>query len=284
MRRKENSVSPGPRKPIFNLPGVILLVLAVLVLAHLARVYILTDAEDSYLLRAVAFVPAQFTFIWNPDAVAGMLTDLAREGRRGQLLMSQFFLGVGRQQWWTPLSYALLHADWTHLGVNSLWLVAFGAPVAVRFGALRFLAFFAVTAAAGAGAHYWLHMADATPVIGASAAVSGLTAAALRFVFQPGAPLGPVPFYGPLPPDLAARQPALPISRAWRDRRVLQFAAIWFAVNLLVGLFAVPLGIAEFGVAWEAHAGGFVAGFLFFSLFDPPHRGVHDPLPRMTVP
>ena len=167
------------------------------------------------------------------------------------------------------LTYALLHADWTHLSVNGLWLTAFGAPVARRFGAARFLALFAVTSIAGALAHYIMHPVDLTPVIGASAAVSGLTAAALRFMFQPGAPLGAQSWYGRLPPDAAARQPALSLGAAMRDRRVLQFAAIWFAVNLAVGLLAGPLGISDYGVAWEAHIGGFLAGFLLFALFDP---------------
>ena len=43
-----------------------------------------------------------------------------------------------------------IHADWMHLGVNAVWLLPFGSAVARRFGALRFLLFFAVTAAAGA--------------------------------------------------------------------------------------------------------------------------------------
>ena len=32
-------------------------------------------------------------------------------------------------------TYALIHADMTHLGFNALWLLAFGSPVARRFGA-----------------------------------------------------------------------------------------------------------------------------------------------------
>ena len=51
---------------------------------------------------------------------------------------------------WTFVTYAFIHGDWTHLGLNGVWLLAFGTPVARRFGMARFLAFFAVTAAAGA--------------------------------------------------------------------------------------------------------------------------------------
>ena len=41
---------------------------------------------------------------------------------------------------WTFFTYALIHADSTHLGFNAVWLLAFGSPVARRFGAVRFLA------------------------------------------------------------------------------------------------------------------------------------------------
>ena len=90
------------------------------------------------------------------------------------------------------MTYAFLHDpnSWTHVGLNAVWIVAFGPPVAHRVGALRFLALFCVTAIAGALAHYALNPMDFTPLIGASAADSGLMAAAARFMFQPGASLG----------------------------------------------------------------------------------------------
>ena len=75
---------------------------------------------------------------------------------------------------WTFVTYALLHADWTHLTVNSVWLLAFGSAVAWRFGTARFLGFFAMTAAAGAAAHLVLHIGEPLPLVGASAALSGL--------------------------------------------------------------------------------------------------------------
>lgn len=268
------------REPMFNLPGVILLLLAGFVGVHVLRLYGLEPVQDAYLLRAFSFVPGQFAFAFDPDAVAAELTRLAQAGERNRLLTSQFFLASGDLQPWTPVTYSFIHADWTHLAVNALWLTAFGAPVARRFGAWRFLAFFAVAAIGGAGAHYLMHHLDMTPVIGASAAVSGATAAALRFVFQPGAPLGPTPWFGPLPPHLAVQTPALGLAAALRDVKVLQFAAIWFAINLIFGMLAVPLGISDYGIAWEAHVGGFVTGFLLFALFDPAPRTLPEEPPQ----
>jgi membrane associated rhomboid family serine protease len=267
-----SDMAGGSRQPVFNLPGVVLLTLAVFIGVHALRLYGFSDSQDSYFLRAMAFVPGQFTFAFDPDSIAAELTRLSQAGERQRLLVGQFFLGSGRAQYWTPLTYAFLHADWTHLAVNGLWLTAFGAPVARRLGAGRFLALFAVTSLTGAFAHFLTRPVDLSPVIGASAAVSGLTAAALRFIFQPGAPLGPQFLNGSLSPDDAVRQPALSLGAAVRDLRVLQFAAIWFIINLAFGLLAAPLGISDYGIAWEAHIGGFVGGFLLFSLFDPPRR------------
>ena len=90
---------------------------------------------------------------------------------------------------WTFVTYALLHADWMHLLFNSVWLLAFGTPLARRFGAARFLAFCAVTAAAGALAHLMTHFGQMVPMVGASGAISGTMSGAMRFAFQRGGPL-----------------------------------------------------------------------------------------------
>ena len=45
---------------------------------------------------------------------------------------------------------------------------------------------------------------------------------------------------------------------------------MWFGLNLLFGLGSVSIVTGEKqSVAWEAHIGGFLAGLLLFSLFDP---------------
>ena len=76
-----------------------------------------------------------------------------------------------------------------HLGFNAVWLLAFASPVARRFGARRFLLFFAVTIAAGALAYLLAHAGALAPMIGASAGISGMMGAAARFAFEPGGSL-----------------------------------------------------------------------------------------------
>ena len=78
-----------------------------------------------------------------------------------------------------------LHGGWSHCLINLVWLLAFGAPVARRLGARRFLALYLACIVAGglvqifsAGEEAWL-----VPIIGASAGVSGMMGAAARFAF-----------------------------------------------------------------------------------------------------
>ena len=95
----------------------------------------------------------------------------------------------------------------------------------------RFFLFMAVTAAAGALAHLVTHEHAIAPMIGASASVSGAMAAAIRFAFVKGSFLS----FSRGDADEAARVPALSLSRALRNARVLGFLAVWFGVNIVFG-------------------------------------------------
>jgi len=232
------------REPLFNIPPVIVAVLVVLALIHATRMLLLTSDQDIELLVTFAFIPARYD------------TSLILDGA----LPGGFGAGL-----WTFVTYSLIHADWTHLGVNTVWLLPFGSAVARRFGALRFLAFFAVTAAAGAALHLATHAGEQNPVIGASAAISGTMAAAMRFAFQRG---GPLSFLRDN--DTAAyRVPALPLTGVLRDPRVIAFLTAWFGINILFGLGSLPITGSDQVIAWQAHIGGFLAGLLLFSWFDP---------------
>ncbi|MBV8836680.1 MAG: rhomboid family intramembrane serine protease, partial [Alphaproteobacteria bacterium] len=181
-----------PSEPIFNVPAVVSGLLAILFAIHAVREWALTPELDNELLWLFAFVPSRY------DATIGL---------------GAFPGGVAADAW-TFITYAFLHGSWTHLGLNAVWLLAFGTPVARRFGAMRFLAFFAVTAAAGALAHLVAYSGERVPMIGASASISGFMAAAIRFAFQRGGPLR----FG-RDQDDAYRVPALPLLAVLRDGR-----------------------------------------------------------------
>lgn len=232
------------REPIFNVPTVVVATLAGLVFIHLVREWVLTPEQDTQLLLWSAFIPARYdaTATAGAGAVAGLGPRI-----------------------WTFFSYALLHGSWVHLGLNGIWLLAFGTPIARRFGVVRYLLFFALTAAAGAAAHLATYTNAYVPVIGASASISGFMAAAIRFVFQRSGPLGSI---GRNDPE-SYRVPALPLIAVLRDPRVLVFLAVWFGLNILFGVGSLSLDGSDQQIAWQAHIGGFLAGLLAFPLFDP---------------
>ncbi len=236
------------RERVFNIPAPVLWTIVVLVVVHLVRLA-LPERSDADVLANFAFVPGRLTLAWDPQ-------------------VERFFPGDGTAQPWTILTYALLHADWAHLGLNALWLLAFGAPVARRLGAAPFLSFLAVASMAGAGAHYAVHFADLKPVIGASAAVSGCMGASLRFMVEPRVPLSAMMVLAGQGGRRGLVPPLLSLARVFQDRRALAFIGVWFGTNLLFGLGAVRLGGANAAIAWEAHVGGFLAGLLLLPSFD----------------
>jgi membrane associated rhomboid family serine protease len=229
---------------MFNVPAVIVGTLAVLILVHVVRVWLLSRHADLQLLLWFAFIPARY----NPALFEGMIPS-----------------GLGPDIW-TFVTYALIHGGITHLGLNGIWLLAFGTPVARRFGTMRFLVFAVVTAAAGAAAHLLTHWDEPFPMIGASAAISGCMAAALRFMFRAGGLA--IRRHG----DPAVHPPAMSLLRTLRDPQALIFVAVWFGLNLLFGVGSVSISEADRNIAWEAHIGGFLAGLLCFPLLDPLQR------------
>jgi membrane associated rhomboid family serine protease len=263
LRGREYGVQ-SRRERIFNIPAVVVALIVLLVGIHGLREF-LSAEQNVTLLIDFAFVPGRFTFAFDPARIARAL-EAAHNAGAMQFEVDRLFLGDGRPLWWTPISYALLHASWAHVGLNCLWLVPFGAAVARRFGNMRFVLFCIATAIAGAAVHYLTHIDDLQPVIGASAIVSGTMGAALRFVFQADAPLG----LGFDPQSVVYRAPALPLHAVFTNRTALAFLVFWFVANLLFGIGAGSLGLAGVTVAWQAHIGGFLLGLLGFPLFDSP--------------
>ena len=233
-----------PREPILTLPPALTAYIALIAVIHLR---VLLPAEwENWTIDVFGFIPKRYD----------------------STLLNITFPGGEGAKVWTFVTYSLLHANLTHILFNVLWLLPFGSALARRFGALRFYLFMAVTAAAGALAHLLTHEHAIAPMIGASASGSGTMAAAIRVAFVKGSFLS----FSRGDAEAAAKVPALSLSRALRDGRVLAFLAIWFGVNLIFGIGSIAIGADGASVAWQAHIGGFLAGLVLFSLFDPVPR------------
>jgi membrane associated rhomboid family serine protease len=237
-----------PREPILTLPGALTAYLALIAVIHL-RVLLPPELEN-WTIDVFGFIPKRYD---------STLLDISFPGGTGAKV-------------WTFVTYSLLHANLSHIGFNVLWLLPFGSALARRFGALRFFVFMAVTATAGALAHLLTHEHAIAPMIGASASVSGTMAAAIRFAFVKGSFLS----FSRGDAAEAAKVPALSLMHALRDTRVLGFLGVWFGVNIVFGVGSIAIGADGASVAWQAHIGGFFAGLMLFSLFDPVPRARPD--------
>jgi membrane associated rhomboid family serine protease len=261
------------REPPFNAPFVVVALVVVLIAIHTGMSF-LSDAGQDVVARHFAFIPGRLTIALWPNELQSLLTRANQdlEALRQAAILRHFHIVEDGPKLWTLLTYAFLHGGWSHVGLNVVWIIAFGPPVARRIGALRFLLLFAATSIAGALVHWAFNPLDFTPLIGASAGDSGLMAAATRFIFEPGGPLGGAGYSRSAPRnDNFVAAP--PLARLLRERRVLMFLGVWFVANFIFGAGAQTFGLSEGPVAWLAHVGGFVFGLVAFPLFDRSRRG-----------
>jgi membrane associated rhomboid family serine protease len=230
-----DETSEPQREPVFNLPPVVLAVIGICAAVYLLQQYVLNDAQQLTLLYDGAFIPVLYTGQYGFD----------------------WFLFT------RPFTYAFMHGGFAHIAINMVWLAAFGSPLANRFGTLWFSLFFAATGLAAVVLFWAMHPLGEAPLVGASGAISGMMGAAARFGFSIDRSSGKAAFAG------------APLSRAavLRSRSVMTFLVMWMIINLATGLFGAP-GV-DSQIAWEAHIGGFVAGFFGLRLFDRRQQADH---------
>jgi membrane associated rhomboid family serine protease len=152
---------------------------------------------------------------------------------------------------------------WDHLLINAAWLAIFATPVVRRYGAGPMLALFLVSAAGGAALFAATTLYSQVYLIGASGGVAGLTGAAIRFMFQPVL-VGQHPETGE---RIVLGRRLASIADVFANPRSRWFTLIWLALNAAVPLVPLLTG-SSLAIAWQAHLGGFAAGFLLVGLFE----------------
>ena len=146
----------------------------------------------------------------------------------------------------TLITSIFLHGGVLHLVFNMWTLWVFGPALEDRLGSLRFaLLYFAAGLAAGM-LHVVFNFSSAVPTIGASGAIAGVIAAyARRFPYAWVNVLQPiviVPVFFMMP--------------------ALAFAGIWFVTQVVQATGSLAMPSQTGGIAWWAHIGGFVAGWM----------------------
>jgi membrane associated rhomboid family serine protease len=253
VRRTEESrvIPTAPhQEPIFNVPRIVVAVLALLVLIHVGRGFLSPD-DDLWLVLAAAFIPGRYG-------------PMGAELPGGEVALFT-----------SPVTHMLMHGDWLHLAFNSAWLLAFGGAMAERTGRGRFLAFCVLCGVSGAGAFYLANAGLMQPMIGASGAISGLMGGAMRFLF-PAIESGGFRRLREAPRSIRL----MSLGEALTDRRILGVSAILVLLNVLT---IVGFGVAQngAGIAWEAHLGGYLIGIFTYGLFDKVSNREDYPQPNI---
>ncbi|MBD2258492.1 rhomboid family intramembrane serine protease [Pseudanabaena sp. FACHB-2040] len=173
-------------------------------------------------------------------------------------LSTSFATGVSAvniEEWLTLVSAQFLHGGFLHVAGNMLYLWIFGNNVEDRLGHVKFLIFYLLCGTIAGLAQWFFAPFSEVPSLGASGAIAGVMGA---YIFRfPDVriltivPLGPFPF--------PVRIPAI------------FYLGIWFLQQAAYGVASLEaptnIGMENGGVAYWAHAGGFVIGALLGPLF-----------------
>lgn len=157
-------------------------------------------------------------------------------------------VGQGIPEVVTPITSQFLHAGFTHIGFNMLFLWIFGNNIEEQLGRAKFLLFYISCGAIAVFAQWFFSAMSGIPSLGASGAIAGVMGAyILKFPQAKIVTVIPLGFFFPL-----FRIPAV------------YFLGFWFVEQALNGIssfeVAASVGMESGGVAYWAHAGGFVAG------------------------
>jgi membrane associated rhomboid family serine protease len=145
----------------------------------------------------------------------------------------------------TIFTAMFMHGGWLHLGGNMLYLWIFGDNVEDEFGPIKFLIFYLVCGVAATFAQYLVFPNSRIPNVGASGAIAGVLGGYL--LLFPQARVN-VLLFGRI-----VQMPAIAV------------LGLWIALQIFtgVGSIAATAQTEETGgVAYMAHIGGFVAGFV----------------------
>lgn len=193
------------------------------------------SGRTPYVTLALIAVNVAVFLAYFPAASEGAL---ARFYTDWGLVPARILSGQGHE---TLITHMFLHGGWMHIAGNLLFLWIFGDNLETEMGPFGFLLFYLATGLAAAALQIAADPASPVPMVGASGAIAGVMGGYLLlyprarvdvlFIFVIFFRIIPVP--------------------AWI------VLGIWFALQLLGG-FSTPSDMG--GVAYWAHAGGFVAG------------------------
>ena len=143
-----------------------------------------------------------------------------------------------------------LHGGWMHLIGNMLYLYIFGDNVEDRLGHLGYFFFYILAGIGATLTEVYFQQHSPVPIIGASGAIAGVLGA--YFLLYPRAKIMTL-----IP--LFVFFPVVELSAFF-------FLGFWFIMQFINGSLSAGADVGG-GVAWWAHAGGFVVGAVLMPVF-----------------
>lgn len=215
----------GDSVPYRARPIALLSLIAVNAIAFAYQLGLAGDAQSRFLLE-YALVPRRYFFpLW---------------------ASSQELVWLDPTPFFTSM---FLHGGFLHIAMNLWMLWIFGRAVEDRLGPYRFLVLYFGAGLLAGLAHTIFNATSAIPTLGASGAIAGVIAAyTLRFPtawLRVVVPIFIFPFFFAVP--------------------AMFFAAVWFGMQILQGVSEMLMPWYGQGIAWWAHIGGFIGGWLLIS-------------------
>ena len=146
----------------------------------------------------------------------------------------------------TPLSSMFMHGGWMHLIGNMLFLWIYGNNIEDYFGPVKFLVFYFVSGLAAILLYTLFNPHSTIPLVGASGAIAGVMGAYM--VLHPRAQITVLILF------------VFIMIRQFPAKVVL---GIWFAYQVVMSVIGSSTGG---GIAWLAHVGGFVFGWVLLKI------------------
>jgi membrane associated rhomboid family serine protease len=154
--------------------------------------------------------------------------------------------------WATIFTSMFMHGGWMHLIGNMLYLWIFGDNVEDAMGRGRYLVFYVLCGVAASLAQIAINPDSQIPSLGASGAISGVLGAYL--VMFPG------------------RRVRVLLLRMITYLPAIVVIGFWIVLQFISGIGQLSQTEETGGVAYAAHVGGFVAGFVLVWLFRKRRR------------
>jgi membrane associated rhomboid family serine protease len=142
----------------------------------------------------------------------------------------------------TLFTSMFMHAGWLHLLGNMLYLWIFGDNVEDRFGHVKFIVFYILCGIAATFAQLAFSSGSNIPNLGASGAIAGVLGGYL--LLFPRSRVNVLMGRGVIP------MPALAV------------IGLWIVIQFVSGIGSISNTAESGGVAYMAHIGGFIAGFV----------------------